>query len=212
MPHPAGVDDCNPYLPGMAIFGIPHALFGGTPLADARVWFGGVFMASMLAAARRAVLNRLLWGGISGGAGPGRAASDRSPSDRSASDRSASSAGKASPDAVLLLASFPPVALPLAVGGVDLPVIGLMCLGLALAGRGGSGTAAGLAMGGAAALKWTAWLLLPVGLVLLAVTAGRRGGDTGRNRRRAGGRGGCGAGGPGRSACLRRACGALPAR
>ncbi|MEJ8670240.1 hypothetical protein WKI71_22870 [Streptomyces sp. MS1.AVA.1] len=26
--------DYNPYLPGMAIFGIPHALFGGTPLAD----------------------------------------------------------------------------------------------------------------------------------------------------------------------------------
>ncbi|WP_434093389.1 hypothetical protein [Streptomyces griseorubiginosus] len=50
----------------------------------------------------------------------------------------------------------------------------LMCLGLALAGRGGSGTAAGVAMGAAAALKWTAWPLLPVGLVLLAVTAGRR--------------------------------------
>ncbi|WP_369272202.1 hypothetical protein AB5J55_21335 [Streptomyces sp. R11] len=66
VPHPVGVDDCNPYLPGMAIFGIPHALFGGTPLADARVWFCGVFLASMLVAARRADLNRLLWGGISG--------------------------------------------------------------------------------------------------------------------------------------------------
>ncbi|GGT64149.1 hypothetical protein GCM10010256_22290 [Streptomyces coeruleorubidus] len=33
---------------------------------------------------------------------------------------------------------------------------------------------AGAAMGAAAALKWTAWPLLPVALVLLAVTAGRR--------------------------------------
>ncbi|MDO0913414.1 glycosyltransferase 87 family protein [Streptomyces sp. DT2A-34] len=145
LPHPAGVDDYNPYLPGMALFGIPHALFGGTPLADARVWFCAAFLASMLVAARRS-------GRVSLGAdGESRARA-----------------------AVLLLAAFPAVALPLAVGGVDLPVIGLMCLGLALAGRKGSGTAAGLAMGAAAALKWTAWPLLPVGLVLLAVTAGRR--------------------------------------
>lgn len=202
VPHPAGVDDYNPYLPGMAIFGIPHTLFGGTPLADARVWFCGVFLASMLVAARRADLNRLLRGGISGGTASGRAASSGGNS----------SGGKASPNAVLLLASFPAVALPLAVGGVDLPVIGLMCLGLALAGRGGSGTAAGLAMGAAAALKWTAWPLLPVGLVLLAATAGAAVGDTGRSRRRTGGRPGRGAGGLGRSACLRRARGALPAR
>ncbi|WP_079052552.1 glycosyltransferase 87 family protein [Streptomyces regalis] len=145
LPHPAGVDDYNPYLPGMALFGIPHALFGGTPLADARVWFCAAFLASMLVAARRSGRNSL---GMGGGSGAGAA--------------------------VLVLAAFPAVALPLAVGGVDLPVIGLMCLGLALAGRGGSGTAAGLAMGAAAALKWTAWPLLPVGLVLLAVTAGRR--------------------------------------
>ncbi|MCF1599666.1 glycosyltransferase 87 family protein [Streptomyces muensis] len=138
VPHPAGVDDYNPYLPGMALFGIPHALFGGTPLVDARVWFCAVFLVSMLVAARRSENDR--------------------PSARAA----------------FLLAAFPAVALPLAVGGVDLPVIGLMCLGLALAGRSGSGTAAGLAMGAAAALKWTAWPLLPVGLVLLAVTAGRR--------------------------------------
>ncbi|WDF44713.1 glycosyltransferase 87 family protein [Streptomyces sp. T12] len=143
--HPVGVDDYNPYLPGMALFGIPHALFGGTPLADARVWFCAAFLASMLVAARPSGRDSLGFGG----------------------DASARAA-------VLLLAAFPAVALPLAVGGVDLPVIGLMCLGLALAGRGGNGTAAGLAMGAAAALKWTAWPLLPVGLVLLAVTAGRR--------------------------------------
>ncbi|MGC9542070.1 glycosyltransferase 87 family protein [Streptomyces sp. UG1] len=145
LPHPVGVEDYNPYLPGMALFGIPHALFGGTPLADARVWFCAAFLVSMLAAARESGRNSL------------------------APEGKPSAGG-----AALLLAAFPAVALPLAVGGVDLPVIGLMCLGLALAGRGGSGTAAGLAMGAAAALKWTAWPLLPVGLVLLAVTAGRR--------------------------------------
>lgn len=151
VPHPAGVDDYNPYLPGMALFGIPHALFGGTPLADARVWFCAVFLVSMLVAARRT--------------GRGCVGADGKPR---------GPAGKSMAGAVLALAAFPAVSLPLAVGGVDLPVIGLMCLGLALAGRGGSGTAAGLAMGAAAALKWTAWPLLPVGLVLLAMTAGRR--------------------------------------
>ncbi|MFE6620645.1 hypothetical protein [Streptomyces sp. NPDC057740] len=80
------------------------------------------------------------------------------------------SGGGAGAGAAPLLAAFLAMALPPAVGGVDLPVIGLMCL--ALAGRGGSGTAARLAMGAAAARKWMAWPLLPVGLVLLAVTAG----------------------------------------
>jgi Glycosyltransferase family 87 len=149
VPHPAEVEDYNPYLPGMAVFGIPRALFGDSPVTDARLWFCAAFLISMLFAAR--LTDR-------GSSAPRPAA--RGPVPRT--------------DAVLLLAAFPAVALPLAVGGVDLPVIGLMCLALALAGRGGSGTAAGLAMGAAAALKWTAWPLLPVGLVLIAVTAGRR--------------------------------------
>ncbi|MCD7444958.1 glycosyltransferase 87 family protein [Streptomyces lincolnensis] len=144
LPDPARTVEYTPYLPGMALFGLPRALFGGGALTDARVWFGVAFLVCMFFAARR----------------PARAA------------LVPSAAGPVS--AVTLLAGFPAVALPLAVGGVDLPVVGLMCLGLALAGRGGSGVAAGAAMGAAAALKWTAWPLLPVGLVLLAVTAGRR--------------------------------------
>ncbi|NEB03067.1 glycosyltransferase 87 family protein [Streptomyces sp. SID13726] len=135
LPDPHRTVEYNPYLPGMALFGVPRALLGDNPLADARVWFCLTFLICMFFAARRT-------------AESGRTLS--------------------------VLAGFPAVALPLAVGGVDLPVVGLMCLGLALAGRRGSGTAAGVAMGAAAALKWTAWPLLPVGLVLLAVTAGRR--------------------------------------
>lgn len=144
-PNPQGVNDFNPYLPGMAVFGLPHALVG-RPLGDARLWFAGAFLVTMALAARH-VANR------AGHTSTGRTHN---------------------PNTALLLAACPAVALPLAVGGVDLPVIGLMCLALALAGRGGSGTGAGLAMGATAALKWTAWPLLPVGLALIAVTTGRR--------------------------------------
>src|SRR5581483_3674728 len=34
----------NPYLPVMAVFGLPQALFGGNAITDPRVWFGVVFL------------------------------------------------------------------------------------------------------------------------------------------------------------------------
>lgn len=142
VPDPAGLRDYNPYLPGMALFGLPRAVLGDVPLADARLWFALVSLGAMGLAAV-----------------PGRG----SPSARRRTARP-----------LLWFAAIPAVALPLAVGGVDLPVIALMCLALALAGRGGGPVTAGLALGAAASLKWTAWPLLPVGLALLAVTAGRR--------------------------------------
>ncbi|MFJ6072883.1 glycosyltransferase 87 family protein [Streptomyces sp. NPDC093065] len=117
---PSAVGDFNPYLPGMALFGVLPG--------DPRWWLGGAFVASLAAAGLRR-------------AGP--------------------------------LLACPLVALPLAVGGVDLPVAGLICLGLALAGRGRPGRA-GLALGAAAALKWTAWPALPVALALVAVRQGGR--------------------------------------
>ncbi|NSC19797.1 DUF2029 domain-containing protein [Streptomyces albus subsp. chlorinus] len=116
---PAAVADFNPYLPGMALFGVLPG--------DARWWMGGVFVAALAAA------------------GLGRAR----------------------------LFACPLVALPLAVGGIDLPLVGLMCLGIVLAGRGRSGRA-GLVLGAAAALKWTAWPALPVALALIAVRRGGR--------------------------------------
>lgn len=116
---PAAVADFNPYLPGMALFGVLPG--------DARWWLGGAFVAALTAAGLHRA--RLL--------------------------------------------ACPPVALPLAVGGIDLPVVGLMCLGIVLAGQGRSGRA-GLVLGAAAALKWTAWPALPVALVLIALHKGGR--------------------------------------
>ncbi|WP_244315842.1 glycosyltransferase 87 family protein [Streptomyces albidochromogenes] len=116
---PTAVADFNPYLPGMALFGVLPG--------DARWWLGGAFVAALAAAG----LQRS-W-----------------------------------------LLACPLVALPLAVGGIDLPVVGLMCLGVVLAGQGRPGRA-GLVLGAAAALKWTAWPALPVALALIAVRRGGR--------------------------------------
>jgi hypothetical protein len=79
---------------------------------------------------------------------------------------------------VLVVAS-PVVALPVAVGGDDLPVLGLVCLGLALAGRIEPGrwrwtVAAGLVLGLAVAMKATAWPALAVVLALVVCRAGWR--------------------------------------
>jgi hypothetical protein len=77
----------------------------------------------------------------------------------------------------VLVAASPVIALPVAVGGDDLPVLGLVCLGLALAGRAEPGrwrwpVAAGVMLGLAVAMKATAWPALAVVLILVA----RRGG------------------------------------
>jgi hypothetical protein len=79
----------------------------------------------------------------------------------------------------LLITASPVVALPLAVGGDDLPVLGLMCLGLALASRAARGhwpwmAGAGLAIGLAAAMKATAWPAVAVLGVLFAARLGWR--------------------------------------
>jgi hypothetical protein len=79
----------------------------------------------------------------------------------------------------LLVTASPVVALPLAVGGDDLPVLGLMCLGLALASRAPRGNwpwvaGAGLAIGLAAAMKATAWPAVAVLAVLFAAWPGWR--------------------------------------
>lgn len=66
------------------------------------------------------------------------------------------------------------IALPVAVGGTDLPVLALMCLGLAFLRAGPRPVAAGLALGVAAAMKATAWPALLVAAAFFAVTGGWR--------------------------------------
>ena len=70
----------------------------------------------------------------------------------------------------VLVTASPVVALPVAVGGDDLPVLGLVCLGLALADRAAPDewrwpVAAGLALGLASAMKATAWPALAVATI-----------------------------------------------
>jgi Glycosyltransferase family 87 len=60
------------------------------------------------------------------------------------------------------------VALPLAVGGTDLPVLGLLCLGLAFLWEHPRPVAAGIALGVAASMKATAWPALVVAVALIA--------------------------------------------
>jgi len=143
----------NPYLPALAFFGLPHALFGAGLLTDPRVWFGVVFVAAFGAALTFSGVPRpWLW-------------------------------------AIVVTAS-PVIAYPLSTGGDDLPVLALICLGLALlrplgrpdeAALGDTGglttqqiILASLALGLAAAMKATAWPALAVALALVAARSGRR--------------------------------------
>jgi hypothetical protein len=78
-----------------------------------------------------------------------------------------------------LVTASPVVAFPLSVGGDDLPVLGLICLGFALLAepRGRAWprlAAAGVVLGLAAAMKATAWPALVVVLVLVGVRQGKR--------------------------------------
>ena len=73
-----------------------------------------------------------------------------------------------------LIIATPLIALPIVVGGTDLPVLALMCLGLAFLRAEPRPFAAGLALGAAAAMKATAWPALVIAVVLLAAAGGWR--------------------------------------
>ncbi len=55
LPEPSQLEDYNPYLPAMALFGLPYALFGDSPLTDARWGFALVFGLALVVAARIAI-------------------------------------------------------------------------------------------------------------------------------------------------------------
>jgi hypothetical protein len=127
----------NPYLPVMAVFGIPRAVLGPGLLTDPRIWFCLVFIAAFGAALALAGARDVLrW--------------------------------------TALITATPVIAFSLAVGGTDVPVLALLCLGLALLWQRPRPVLAGLLLGIAAATKATAWPALVIAMTLLAVRDGGR--------------------------------------
>lgn len=157
----------DPYLPGMSLFGLPHAVGLRGAWGDPLLWLAVVTVAALVMAFRVAT--------------PGGAL------------RCAGCQWQAWLRTIALVVC-PVFALPMALGVTDPPVIALICLGLALTARrarpapasdGGPGQSpgperrghpvlAGLAVGAACALKATAWPALPVILALVVVRDGRR--------------------------------------
>lgn len=164
----------DPYLPGMSVFGLPHALGVPGPLGDPLVWLAAATMCALVAACH------IVDPGLAPGGGRGRAWLQ-----------------------MLLLVACPVLALPMSLGVTDPPVIALICLGLAWAARPsgrrpdeapgspgaprrghlverisavrpGRPVLAGIAIGSACALKAIAWPAFPVVLALLAARDGRR--------------------------------------
>jgi 4-amino-4-deoxy-L-arabinose transferase-like glycosyltransferase len=74
----------------------------------------------------------------------------------------------------IFVAATPVIAFELAVGGTDVPILALMCLGLALLWRRPHYVLAGIALGLASAAKATAWPALIVASVLVGMRDGRR--------------------------------------
>lgn len=170
--HPHAVADFNPYLPGMALLGLPHALlghFGYGQLTGARASFVLVFLAAVAGSARMIARG----GGVAGDAARVRGSASGQPAGPAGAAGATGALRAANVTGVLWLIACPLVALPLAIGGVDPPVIGLLCLALAGTHR-GLPLRSGLALGAASALKWTAWPAIPVLVIVFAVRRGKR--------------------------------------
>ncbi|WP_053643538.1 glycosyltransferase 87 family protein [Streptomyces sp. XY431] len=171
--EPRTVAEYTPYLPGMALFGLPRALFGtdGWPArvaGDARLWCAAAFL-GCLAAAVLPTRHR------HGHGRPGLTATVTAARTATVTAARTGALPASLPGALPMaaLVASPVVALPLCVSGVDLPLTGLCVLALALAGR-ARPVAAGWALALACALKWTAWPAVAVAVALLAATTGRR--------------------------------------
>jgi hypothetical protein len=134
----------NPYLPVMAVFGLPKAL--GLPglLADPRPWLAVATFLLLWATFRISGISRI-------GQIP------------------VTPLGLAA-----LAISSPVMAFPLAEGITDPPVIALTCLALALLIRFGGGWQPAVVLGVVCAMKYTAWPALAVLIVMVAVRDGRR--------------------------------------
>ena len=74
----------------------------------------------------------------------------------------------------VFIAASPVIAFELAVGGTDIPILALLCLGFALLWRQPRFVLAGIALGLASAAKATAWPAVIVAAVLIVTRDGRR--------------------------------------
>jgi hypothetical protein len=135
----------NPYLPVMAVFGVPKALGAHGLFGDPRVWLTAVSIALIWAAFSVAAPHRHCDGCRYGVA-----------------------------LSTVFIAASPVIAFPLAVGITDPPVIALMFLTLALIARPSGLIKAAAALGVAAAMKATAWPAVPVFTAMLAARDGVR--------------------------------------
>ncbi|HZR50684.1 MAG TPA: glycosyltransferase family 87 protein [Streptosporangiaceae bacterium] len=139
-------DQYNPYMPFMAIFGLPKALGATGLLADPRIWMTLMSVALIAAA---------FW--------------------LAAPHLSCTSCSRNVALSTVFAASSPVIAFPLAVGITDPPVIALLLVTLALAARPGRRAMwAGVTLGVASAMKATAWPAVPIVAALLATRDGAR--------------------------------------
>ncbi|MEU8526322.1 hypothetical protein AB0C77_12105 [Streptomyces sp. NPDC048629] len=153
LPHPRDSLDYTPYLPGMALFGMPRVLLGDGPgalrlLGDARLWCAAAFFICLCVG--RTVLARAAGG-----------------------DEEARGTARTYATSLSVLVASPLIAMPICVSGVDLPLTGLCCLAIALTGV-RRPVAAGLVLAAACSLKWTALPAIVVAVVLLARLGGSR--------------------------------------
>lgn len=147
----------NPYLPVMAIFGLPKAI--GLPglLGDPRPWLAAATFGILVLTFRMTAAPRTA----------GSATLPVLPA------RTTSLPTTAVCLAAFLLAS-PVMAFPLALGITDPPIIALMCLALALISQPRRAIEAAVVIGAAAAMKYTAWPALAVIAVMVVVRDGMR--------------------------------------
>jgi Glycosyltransferase family 87 len=135
----------NPYLPVMALFGMPRALGATGLFGDPRVWLTAVSIA-------------LIWAAFS----------------VAAPHRHCDGCRHGVLLSTVFIAASPVIAFPLAVGITDPPVIALMFLTLALIAKPSGLMRAAGALGVAAAMKATAWPAVPVFTAMLAARDGVR--------------------------------------
>ena len=135
----------NPYLPVMAVFGLPKALGATGLFGDPRVWLTATSIALIGAAFAVAAPHRHCY-----------------------------SCRYNVMLSTVFFAASPVIAFPLAVGITDPPVIALMLLTLALIARPSGLLRAAAALGVACAMKATAWPAIPVFAAMVAARDGAR--------------------------------------